>query len=173
MKGSHSSADEHPQWWVSVPIWGSPLPQRFGSRYLGVGLPSLPLQEPELLLLLRVEAPQASRTLTGGDVRLEAGRRGRWSLWLVDSCGHWANTARPLRPQGPPLGVTAGERRRGEGGAQTGVTEQTERSRWKTRTQLTGAPRRRGAAGQQGTRLPEGPPLLRCPQSRGRGPGTV
>lgn len=82
--------------------------------YLGVGLLSLPLQEPELLLLLREEAPWASRTLTGGEVRLEAGRRGRCSFWLVGSRGHWANTARPLRPKGPPLqGHRRGEKHGG------------------------------------------------------------
>lgn len=64
--------------------------------------------------------------LTGGEVRLEAGRRGRGSFWLVGSCGHWANTARPLRPKGPPLwGHHQGKKQRGEGDTETGVTEQT------------------------------------------------
>lgn len=82
-----------------------------GAGYLGVGLLSLPLQEPELLLLLREEVPKASRTLTGGEVRLEAGRRGSCSFWLAGSCGHWANTARPLRPKVPPLQVHHREER--------------------------------------------------------------
>lgn len=44
-------------------------------------------------------------------MRLEAGRRGSCSFWLAGSCGHWANTARPLRPKVPPLRVHHREER--------------------------------------------------------------
>lgn len=37
--------------------WARPGQGRVGASYLGVGLLSLPLQEPELLLLLREEVP--------------------------------------------------------------------------------------------------------------------
>lgn len=79
-------------------------------------------------------------------MRLEAGRRGRCSFWLAGSCGHWANTARPLRPKGPPLrGRHRGEKQRGEGDAQTGVTEQTAQIKMENQEQA-GPP---GSPGQE------------------------
>lgn len=84
-----------------------------------MGLLSLPLQEPELLLLLRERgAVGIPHTLTGGEVRLEAGRKGRCSFWLVGSCGHLGEHRQAAAAQrGPTLGSPPrGEKQREVGG---------------------------------------------------------
>lgn len=73
-------------------------------------------------------------------MRLEAGRRGSCSFWLAGSCGHWVNTARPLRPNVPPLRVRPrGERQWGgtHTHTETRVTEETVVIKTETRRWLT------------------------------------
>lgn len=107
-------------------------------------------------------------------MRLEAGRRGRCSFWLAGSCGHWANTARPLRPKVPPLwGHHRGEKQ-GERDTQTGVTEQTVQIKMENQKKAgpPGSPGTRMGAGRaagQGWGLIcsyQGPQLLGFPKPR-------